>query len=682
MPTETEKEQEKHQHTNKLINETSPYLLQHAHNPVNWYPWGPEALQKAKDENKIILVSIGYSACHWCHVMEHECFEDEEVAKVMNEHFICIKVDREERPDVDQIYMDAIHLMNQRGGWPLNCFTTPDGHPFFGGTYFPKPNWLDLLGKVVNEYKVNPGKVNEFAARLAQGVAQTGLIKLNEEKPLFEKQLMDTLVENWAKGFDPVNGGNRGAPKFPIPNNYVFLMKYAHMNKDEKVKTHVLNTLDKIARGGIYDQIGGGFARYSVDGQWKAPHFEKMLYDNAQLVSLYADGYRLTKSAEYKYIIEESLEFVKRELTDESGAFYSALDADSDGEEGKFYVWKKDEVKEIITEDYDLFSKYYNINAKGLWEHGNYILLRDIDDESFCKKHKITIKELHQKREQWSKQLMAVRSKKIRPGLDDKSLTSWNALMLRGYVDAYTALNNPSYLKIAEDNAAFIKKWVLDETSGKLFHSYKEGKTKINAFLEDYCFTTEAFIALYEATFNEDHLKTAELIAEYTIQHFYNKANGMFFFTDANTKLLARKYEINDNVVPASNSSMANALFKLGTIIDKQSYKDIAIKMLNNVQDQMPSYGSGYSNWGLLHMSLTHANYEVAIVGKDALKKRLEMGASYLPNTVYAGAANDSELSLLENKYVEGATFIYVCQNKACQLPVETVNEAMKQLNE
>jgi len=393
-----------HKHTNSLIHETSPYLLQHAHNPVKWMPWGDEALEKAKKENKLILISVGYSACHWCHVMEHESFEDETVAKIMNDYFVCIKVDREERPDIDQVYMMAVQLMTGQGGWPLNCFALPDGRPIYGGTYFPKKNWINILLNLVDLQKEQPDKMEDYANQLTQGLKLAELIKVNTNETDFKKELIINCYNNWKERFDNVDGGPNKAPKFPLPNNYQFFLRLSTdpsptLPEGERVDLleHINLTLTKMAYGGIYDQIGGGFARYSVDHYWKVPHFEKMLYDNAQLVSLYCEAYAVTKNSLYKNVVYETLEFIERELTAPNGGFYSALDADSEGIEGKYYVWTKEELQNILKDDFNLFADYYNINKLGLWEHDNYILLRNVDDHIIAEEHNISIEELQNK---------------------------------------------------------------------------------------------------------------------------------------------------------------------------------------------------------------------------------------------------------------------------------------------
>ena len=671
---------EEHKYTNSLVNETSPYLLQHAHNPVNWHPWNEETLAKAKKEDKLLLISIGYSACHWCHVMEHESFEDSAVAKVMNDNFICIKVDREERPDVDQIYMTAVQLMNNRGGWPLNCIALPNGQPFWGGTYFRKDDWKKQILQMANIYKTDKNRVIEFAGRLTKGIQQTENIVENTDEIDFKWKDLDNMVSPWSEKFDNTEGGTNGAPKFPMPNAYNFLLKYGHLSNNPEVSEHVELTLDKMAFGGIYDQIGGGFARYSVDKYWKAPHFEKMLYDNGQLVSLYSEAYLKHQKPLYKEVVFETLEFIERELMAENGAFYSALDADSEGEEGKFYVWNEQELKSLIIEDFSIFKDYYNINGKGLWEHGNYILLRKESKERIAKKHTISISDLESKIEHWKKVLMGARDKRIRPGLDDKSLTSWNSLMLKGYIDAYMTFGVKHHLDIALKNGNFIVNTQMSE-DGKLLHSYKDGRSTINAYLEDYSLTISAFIRLYEATFDTKWLTYSEKLTEYAIAHFYDTKSGMFFFTsDLDPELVSRKMEINDNVIPASNSVMSNSLFDLGTILVKDNYKEMSIKMLNNVKPDMDSYASGYANYATLMLKQVSPYYEIAIVGEDAHDKTMEMNTRYNPNTLFIGSFKESNLELLEGKYVEGTTMIYVCENKVCQLPTAEIKQALKQI--
>lgn len=669
-----------HQYTNELIHETSPYLLQHAHNPVDWMPWGKEAFEKAERENKLVLISIGYAACHWCHVMEHESFEDTTVAKIMNDHFICIKVDREERPDVDDIYMTAVQLMTGRGGWPLNCFALPDGRPFYGGTYFQKEQWIEILNSLTDTYVNDKPKVLEYAENLSEGIKNANVIEVVSEQKEFDLSTLNEMVLSWSRGFDTKDGGPNRAPKFPIPNNYQFLLRYAALTQNIEIADHVKLTLNKMAMGGIYDQIGGGFARYSTDMKWKVPHFEKMLYDNGQLISLYAEAYQATKEELYKEIVYQSIEFVNRELRNPNGGFYSSLDADSEGEEGKFYVWKEEELKNTLSEeDYNFVKNYYNLNSKGYWEHDNYILLRDESDVSFSSKNEMQVEEVKSKKIEIDAQLMKERDERIRPGLDDKILTSWNGLMISALCDAYSVFHDEKFIKEAENEMQFILS-VQEQKDGSLLHSHKDGRSTINGFLEDYSSIIQALIKLYTCTFNEEYLEKAREFSDYAILHFYDEESNMFYFTsDIDDPLISRSYETNDNVIPASNSMMANNLFLLGHYFDNNDYLKTSSVMLNNVANKMHTYGPGYSNWGILMLANTKAFYEIAITGKDFKEKFTELSSYYLPNKLILGAEKKSSLVLLEGKFSKG-TYIYVCENKACQLPVKEVDEALKQI--
>ena len=664
-----------HKHTNRLASESSPYLLQHAHNPVDWFPWGDEAFEKAKQENKLVLVSIGYSACHWCHVMEHESFEDETVAKLMNEKFVCIKVDREERPDVDSVYMSAVQIMTGSGGWPLNCFTLPDGRPIYGGTYFPKQNWMNVLNTLADLFQKDPKKVFQYAEELTTAVKKTELIPSFTEKPPFTKEILNECVLNWTKRFDNEEGGPKKAPKFPLPNNYQFLLRHYYFTKDISLLRHINLTLEKMAYGGIYDQIGGGFARYSTDGEWKVPHFEKMLYDNAQLVSLYSETYQLTKNNLYRQVVYETLQFIKREMTSPDGAFYSALDADSEGEEGKYYVWTVEELQSILGEDMKLFADYFNVNETGYWEEENYILLRKQPDEEVATRNGLSTEELQKKISELKKKVLMVREKRIKPGLDDKILTSWNALMIKGFADAYSVFHEIEFLNSALKCADYILK-NLSGKDGGLYHA-----TGINGFLEDYCFAMEAFISLYQVTFDEQWLNKAKSLMEYSLKHFHDPSSAMFYFTsDLDSPLITRKMEIQDNVIPSSNSSMAKSLFYLGHYFDERKYFEISEKMLKQVQQDIIPYGSAYSNWVMLAQCFVYPFYEIAIVGNSVDEKRKQLSEHFIPNAIFVGSKRESNLPLLQNKFVEGKTFLYICRDKTCKLPIENTEEALKQL--
>jgi uncharacterized protein YyaL (SSP411 family) len=663
---------------NKLANSSSPYLLQHANNPVNWYPWGTEALQKAKDENKLIIVSIGYSACHWCHVMEHESFEDEKVAAVMNEYFVCIKVDREERPDVDQVYMSAVQLMSGRGGWPLNCICLPDQRPIYGGTYFRKNDWTGLLFNLADFYKQKPTDAEDYAVRLTEGIRQYETIPFINEQQTCSPDDIEQIVNNWKKYFDKTEGGLGSAPKFPMPNNWICLMRYAHLMKDENVAGAVKLTLRKMAFGGIYDHIGGGFARYSVDGRWHVPHFEKMLYDNAQLISLYSEAFTWSPYPLYKKIVDEIISFTLRELTSPESGFYSALDADSEGQEGKFYIFTKTEIEQILGADAELFCIYFNITDDGNWEEEeSNVLFRKENDIDLAKKLGLSVGVLAGKIEASRKKVFEERSKRVRPGLDNKILASWNGLMLKGLCDTYRAFDDPEYLETALKNAGFISSNLINE-SDRIVRIYSAAEAF--AFLDDYANIIDAFIALYEVTFDEQWIVRAKKLADQAITHYYSPDNGVFFYTaDDDEQLIARKSEIMDGVTPASNSVMARNLKKLGLLFDDEKYLEICVQLLANIFPHLEKYPSAYSNWIMLLIEEVFGIYEVAITGVGFENMRREMENNYIPNKIMLGGKKGS-LPLLQDKF-SAATQIFICKDKTCGLPVNNISDALKQID-
>jgi len=666
---------------NQLANSTSPYLLQHAGNPVNWYPWGTEALQKARDENKLILVSIGYSACHWCHVMEHESFEDESVAAVMNEYFVCIKVDREERPDVDQVYMSAVQLMSGRGGWPLNCICLPDQRPIYGGTYFRKNEWVSLLFNLADFYKQKPAEAEEYAVRLTEGIQKYESIAFVAEQPAYTKDDLTAIVNNWKNYLDRVEGGMGTAPKFPMPNNWQFLMRYAHLMHDDDLQQLVKLTLKKMAYGGIYDHVGGGFARYAVDGVWHIPHFEKMLYDNAQLIGLYAEAYTWNPDPLYEKIVDEIIAFSIRELLSQERGFYSALDADSEGVEGKFYIFTKTEVEAILGDDADLFCIYYHVTDDGNWhEEETNVFFRSNTDEELAEKLGMPVNELQSRIKASRNRILEARSKRIPPGLDNKILASWNGLMLKGLCDAYRAFNKPEYKELALKNAHFILNNLANKND-KLKRIYSKNNAKPIAFLDDYANIIDAFIALYEITFDEEWLHQSIKLTDSAIAHYYDKANGVFFYTaDDDEQLIARKSEIMDNVTPASNSVMARNLKKLGLLFDNERYSEISAQLLRNIMPHMAKYGSSYSNWAMLLLDEVFGVNEVAITGTEYEQFRLEIEKNYIPNKIMLGGKKGS-LPLLENRF-GSTTQIFVCKDKTCGLPVDNTADALKQIEQ
>ncbi|MDQ8005554.1 MAG: thioredoxin domain-containing protein [Pedobacter sp.] len=661
---------------NSLIHASSPYLLQHAYNPVEWYEWNETSLKKAKDENKLIIVSVGYSACHWCHVMEHESFESHEVAEVMNKHFVCIKVDREERPDIDQIYMLAVQLMNGNGGWPLNAICLPDQRPIYGGTYFRKADWINILLNLANLWEKEPEKAIKYAERLTEGLQQAELIEGGNEEIAFKEEQLIEIVEPWKHNFDPIEGGYNRAPKFPLPNNWSFLLRYAYLKDDQAVMMAVMTTLEGMACGGIYDQIGGGFARYSVDDKWHVPHFEKMLYDNAQLVSLYAEAYQCLKFEPYAAVIKQTIAWLDSEMKSPDGLFYSALDADSEGVEGKFYVWSKADFYEVINEHQEFLAEYFDVTEDGNWEeeHTN-VLRRTQSDEKLMAKYNLSNDDFARIIEAATEKLLTVRSKRVRPGLDDKCLTAWNAQMIKGLVDASQVLVNDTYYEKAKKAASFILNNLIDE-DGALYRNYKNGKASINGFLDDYAFLIEALIALYETDFNEAWLNEARELNEYVLENFTDESNSMFFYTSNNGEnLIARKHEVMDNVIPASNSVIAQNLQKLGLFFDDETYITRASAMLKAVLPRIKAYGSAYSNWSIQLLNEVYGINEIAIAGAGfkAVKKKLDQ--QYIPNKIVL-AGTKSTLPLLQHKQSK-ETKIYVCRNKTCQLPVGTVEEAL-----
>ncbi len=677
----------KYKYTNALINESSPYLLQHAHNPVNWRAWNDETLEEAKKEKKLLIISIGYAACHWCHVMEHESFEDTTVAAVMNKHFIPVKVDREERPDIDQVYINAVQLMTGSAGWPLNVVALPDGRPVFGGTYFKKDQWIKALEQMQKIYETEPEKLYDYANKLEEGIKSMDLVKFNTSEKDFSSFPIQNGIKKWKKSFSKAFGGYNRAPKFMMPNNWEYLLRYSIQQNDEEIKDQVFITLDKMAYGGLYDQVGGGFSRYSTDTNWHIPHFEKMLYDNAQLVSLYSHAYQVTKNPLYEEVVRETLNFVAREMTNDEGAFYSSLDADSmtkEGhlEEGAYYVFTKEELESLVGNDFKLFSEYYNINDYGKWEGDKYVLIRTKSDEEISEKEGVSIKDLRSKKKKWKEILLNYREKRTRPRLDDKTLTSWNALMLKGYVDAYKTFRNKEYLNTALKNAVFIATKQL-QNNGTLFHNYKDGKSSINGYLEDYATVIEAFVSLYEVTLDAQWITKAKKLSDYAIENFFDNEKHMFYFTSKkDVKLVTRTIEYRDNVIPSSNSIMAKNLFVLSHHFDERNYDTIAQQMLHNVLPEVETYPSGYSNWLDLLSNYQDNFYEVVVVGNDAVLKVGEINTHYLPNKLIAGSTTEQSIPLLEQRYVDGETLIYICVNNACKMPVSKVDEALKLLKD
>ncbi|HMK06636.1 MAG TPA: thioredoxin domain-containing protein, partial [Flavobacterium sp.] len=615
----------------------------------------------------------------------HETFEDNEAAQTMNAHFTSIKIDREERPDIDAVYMKAVQIMTGRGGWPMNVVALPDGRPVWGGTYFRKNEWINTLEQLQELYKANPEKMIDYAEKLHAGIESISLVRNEDPKGESTPEILLPLIDKWKKSFDWEFGGMARAPKFMMPNNYKFLMRYGHQNNDTELLEFVDLTLTKMAYGGLFDTLDGGFSRYSVDMKWHVPHFEKMLYDNGQLVSLYADAYKRTQNPLYKEAIEKTLNFVSKEWLTSEGAFYSALDADSLNEkqhleEGAFYVWTKTELQDLLKDDFELFSIVFNINEFGYWEDDNYVLIQNQSLETISKESNIALFELQSKKKSWEAILYSAREKRSKPRLDDKCLTSWNAIMLKGFVDAYKALQNENYLKIALQNAHFIgnKQW---SPEGNLWHSHKDGKSTINGFLEDYALVIDAFLALYEITFDEQWLQHSKQLADYCLEHFYDSNSGFFAFTsNIDDALITRHFETEDNVIPASNSVMAENFYRLAIYFNHPYYEKISSKMIHHIVPTV-DYPSAFSNWLNSFLNFSDNSKELAICGSGAIQYASKINTQYLPNIIMAGCEKQSGLPFLENRFDESKTLFYVCRNKTCDIPktnFEQINKDLK----
>ena len=675
--------------TNKLADESSPYLLQHAHNPVNWYPWGDEALQKAKEEDKPILVSIGYSACHWCHVMEHESFEDEETAQLMNDNFVNIKIDREERPDLDHIYMDAVQAISGSGGWPLNVFLTPGKKPFYGGTYFPpqrahnRASWKEVLQGVSQLFKEKRQETEAQAEELTQHIGRSNVwpsiknFSLGiEGEDIFTKTDCDEIFKNSMKQADKKWGGFGNAPKFPQTFTINYLLRYYHYTKNEEALNQACLSLDKMVQGGIYDQIGGGFARYSTDAQWLAPHFEKMLYDNALLIRTLCDAYQITKNISYKKTIEQTIDFIERELMQSKGGFYSALDADSEGEEGKFYVWSFDEVNEILGDDAKLFCEYYDVTPNGNWEHTN--ILRVLTPlHEFAKEKFLSAADLEEKLRTSSEKLLKERGKRIRPGTDDKILLGWNALMITALCKASAALGMSRYKDMAIENFNFLfSNFKVNENDFELYHTYKNGVAKYPAFLDDYAYLIEACISLQEVTSDNKYLEYARSLTSYVLENFSSSEEDFFYYSGKKQDdVIVRKKEIYDGAVPSANSVMAGNLFYLSVIFDNKEWKEKAAGYLQNLSELFTKYPTSFGNWASIFIDIVAEINEIAICGNGYEIVRDELNSYFMPNKVIQCTESviEKEYPLLSQKSISSQPLLYLCRNYTCKVPVNNV---------
>lgn len=673
------------QKTNRLVNESSPYLLQHAHNPVDWFPWGEEALQKAKDENKPILVSIGYAACHWCHVMERESFEDEATAAVMNANFINIKIDREERPDLDHIYMDAVQVMTGSGGWPLNVFLTPECKPFYGGTYFPpteafnRPSWKNLLHGIAEAFREKPDEIFSQAENLTEHLINANSFGQSIQKDgsgdVLSKDKLHLVFENIMKSADENDGGFGKAPKFPQTFTIHNLLTYFSLFKNEKALKQACLSLDKMIQGGIYDQVGGGFARYSTDREWLVPHFEKMLYDNALLVTVISEAFQLTHKKLYKRTIKQTIDYIKREMLSPENGFYAALDADSEGIEGKYYVWHYDEVKELLGEDAELICEFYDITHEGNWEEKN-ILHLPISLEQFAKNKNIPEEEWASSVQQANSTLLAERNKRIRPQLDDKILLGWNALMNTSLSKAYAALGDESYKELAVKNMKFILSKFRKGATDSFFHTYKNNVAKNPAFLDDYACLIQALIHLQEITGNMEYLDQAQKLTAFVIENFREEASVFFYFTHRDQHdVVIRKKEIYDSAVPSGNSIMAWNLLYLAIVYDRTEWSENVVKMLKALLQTTVSYPTSFGVWADILQKVVTGIDEIALTGENSDKLHKEILHIFIPHKILQVSAYENEkFPLLTGKVFTEKPYIFLCKNYACQAPVTDIN--------
>ncbi len=665
---------------NHLVHETSPYLLQHAYNPVDWHPWGTEALQKAKKENKPILVSIGYAACHWCHVMERESFEDESTAAIMNEHFVNIKIDREERPDLDHIYMDAVQAITGSGGWPLNVFLTSEAKPFYGGTYFPpvqafnKPSWKQVLLSIAEAYKEKKPEIIQQAENLTQHLLESNQFGIRQDAGPFNQEVLEEVFSSLMKNADKAEGGFGRAPKFPQTFSIQWLLRYHYYTENEEGLQQALLSLDKMIRGGIYDQVGGGFARYSTDAEWLVPHFEKMLYDNALLVTAISEAYQLAGESTYRDAIRETIDFIKRELMSPEHGFYCALDADSEGEEGKFYVWSKEEVMSILKDEADLLCQLFDITERGNWE-GHNILRLPLGLDEFAKRNSLDPGQLRNDVIKAKQKLLEARSIRPRPLLDDKMLLGWNALMNAACSKAFMATGEEDYRQLAIRNMDFLFRSFSNRSNDKWGHSYKNGEARFPAFLDDFAFMIQALILLQEITGEARYLETAKELTQHVINHFSEEDGPFFYYTPNDQEdVIVRKKEIYDGATPSGNAVMAHNLFYLSAVFDIGGWKTRSMQMVSALSQVIRKYPGSFGVWASLLQSFTQEVPEIVISGKKINEMRNQFLSIFIPHRIFQSTEiTNAAFPLLEGKPIADQALIFLCKNYSCQHPVDNL---------
>ena len=664
---------------NNLSLESSAYLLQHAKNPINWQRWDKKLYNTNNTDNKLLVVSIGYSSCHWCHVMEKETFEDSGVASFMNQKFISIKVDREENPEIDNIYMTATQMMTGRGGWPLNVVCLPDGRPIYGGTYHTKEQWLEVLGKIQKVYKNDKKKLYGIAEKVEKGIQEVNRFEYTEEEADFKPQLLQNEIKIWTSQWDMINGGEKQNQKFITPTKFNYIQQYQHLNEDTKIKAYFKNTLENIANSGIVDHLEGGFYRYTVDPEWKIPHFEKMLYDNAQLLSLYANAYKELKTPLFKSTVYKTFDFLQKRMENTEGGYFSAIDADNEQGEGRYYMFNIDEIKKAAGQDLSIILDYYRIELDKPIEDSFYHLRKTNDFNTFLKKYSITNDQLVEKHQKWESQFEELKEKREFPLTDKKIITSWNAQMVSGLLNSFEAFGDKQFLNQAQRTYSFLRENLI--SGAELMHTFQANKAKMEANLEDYAFMIRAALGLYQNTGNVDYLEQADELTENAINNFETTKNPFFTFTK-NPVMFSEIISVNDNVIPSANAIMAENLWTLGHLLEKKKYSAKAKKML----DIMTPYfnegrGSDYSQWAQLITKEAFSYKEVVIVGPEAQNTNREIQQNYLPNVLFQISDKPSELPLLKDRFFKKETLIYVCEDKVCLRPSETVVDALKQIN-
>ena len=671
---------QKSMNTNRLYLETSSYLLQHAQNPIYWQRWNENLYSDFNTEEKLIVVSIGYSSCHWCHVMEKETFEDNKVANYMNQNFISIKVDREENPEIDNIYMTATQMMTGSGGWPLNVVCLPDGRPVYGGTYHTKEQWLEVLGKIQNLYENNKEQLYVFAKKVEKGIQEVNRFEYTKEASSFKSEILKNEMAYWSQNWDTVNGGEQQSQKFITPVKFNYIQQYQYLEKDQKIKSYYENTLENIANSGIVDHLKSGFYRYTVDPEWKIPHFEKMLYDNAQLLTLYSTAYKEFKNPLFKSTVYKTFEFLKKQMKNKEGGYYAAIDADNDKGEGRYYIFNAEEIKSIADSDLLLVQDYYRINLNKPFDKSFYHLRLTDDLEGLLKKYSLTTDQLNKKREAWEIKFESLKKDREFPLIDNKIITSWNALMISGLVCAFEAFGDTIFINHAEETFRFLLKNLF--SSGKLMHTYQANEAKIEANLEDYAFTIQAALDLYKNTGTILYLEQANKLTQQAIKKFNTSENPFLTFTESPV-LFSEIVSVDDNVIPSANAIMAMNLWKMGHLLGNEDFSNIAKNMLEGISSFFrDGRSSDYSQWAKLIAIEAYSFKEVVIVGSEAKKLNKELQQNYLPNVLFQISEKESEMPLLKDRFFEGETLIYVCENKVCLMPVTKVTEALKILKD